>query len=97
MNKTLYVCNGCCCGHEEKNNPKVKNELFEKLVSDSKNVSIEKPYCLGPCHLANVVKVDVEGKEYWFQRVNTEEDVKAVSSFVKSGEMNDIAKGLLMF
>jgi predicted metal-binding protein len=100
MVKTLYVCNGCCCGHQEKGNPLVKNELFEKLTKDEA-ITIEKPYCLGPCHLANVVKVEDDeeggGKEYWFQKINTETDVKDVVSFVKKNEMSDSLKEKLVF
>jgi predicted metal-binding protein len=98
--KTLFVCNGCCCGHEEKGNPKVKNEVFEKLIKDTP-ITIEKPYCLGPCHLANVVKVEVNKDEkiteHWFQRINTEEEVGQVVSFAKSGNMSDQLKEKLMF
>jgi len=82
--KTLYVCNGCCCGHPEKGNPEVQNELFNELVKES-DISIKRPYCLGPCHLANVVKVEKDNKEYWFQKINTKQDVEAVVAFTKKG------------
>ena len=84
---TLFVCNGCCCGHLEKGNPIVKNELFHSLLTEEnlqKEVQIEKPYCLGPCGEANVVKIHKNGKNYWFKRINTDEDVHAVIAFVKN-------------
>lgn len=86
-NKTLYVCNGCCCGHPEKGNPVVKQELFRSLLAQEgldKQVSMEVPYCLGPCSMANVVKAIVQGKTYWFRRVNTDADIHAVIAFLKN-------------
>ena len=104
--KTLFVCNGCCCGHEEKGNPQVNNLLFMQLLNGEKNLTIEQPYCLGPCREANVIKVNVKdkiqgnlrntgnsasnnnpnnaGKNFWFRRINTEQDVKDVAAFVKN-------------
>ncbi len=83
----LYVCNGCCCGHIEKGNSLVKNSLFHELLAAEdldKTVTIEKPYCLGPCRMANVVKARIHGKHYWFSQVNKEEDVHAVIQFLKN-------------
>ncbi len=108
--KTLFVCNGCCCGHEEKGNPQVNNLLFMQLLNGEKNLTIEQPYCLGPCREANVIKVNIKdknqgnfrnvgnntgnnnartagnnaGTNYWFRRINTEQDVKDVAAFVKN-------------
>ncbi|MBS3157808.1 (2Fe-2S) ferredoxin domain-containing protein [Candidatus Woesearchaeota archaeon] len=93
--KTVFVCNGCCCGHEEKGNPSVNNLLFMRLLNGEKNLKIEQPYCLGPCREANVIKVNVKDnnagthprdrdKNYWFRRINTEQDVKDVAEFVKN-------------
>ena len=93
--KTVFVCNGCCCGHEEKGNPRVNNLLFMQLLNGQKNLRIEQPYCLGPCREANVIKVNVKDKNagnnpkdrdknYWFRRINTEQDVKDVAAFVKN-------------
>jgi predicted metal-binding protein len=87
VQKTIYICNGCCCGHPEKGNPPVQNALFDALVKDDPTICIERPYCLGPCHMANVVKVERGKKEYWFQHVNTEENVKNVVAFVKKGSL----------
>lgn len=84
---TLFVCNGCCCGHMEKGNSLVKNNLFQQLLTQEKiedEVTIEKPYCLGPCRDANVVKINKNGKNYWFRRINTDEDVHAIIEFVKN-------------
>ncbi len=83
----LYVCNGCCCGHEEKGYPLVKNDLFTELLEKEglqNDVIMEKPYCLGPCRMANVVKIVKNGRTYWFRKINTEEDVHAVIDFVKN-------------
>ena len=84
---TVFVCNGCCCGHTEKGNPFVKKDLFRELLAKeglAKNIAMEVPYCLGPCNLANVVKATLNGKTYWFKRINTEEDVHAVIAFLKN-------------
>lgn len=85
-NTILYVCNGCCCGHEEKGNPLVKNDLFTELIEKEglqNEVLMEKPYCLGPCRMANVIKIVKNGRTYWFRKINTQEDVQAVIAFVK--------------
>ena len=86
--KTVFVCNGCCCGHVEKGNPRVNNMLFMQLLNGQKNVTMEQPYCLGPCSNANVVKVNVKSgtgsKNYWFREINSDDDVKDVVEFVKN-------------
>lgn len=87
MTPILSICNGCCCGHEEKSNPRVKNVLFDSLVKQNNlNVTIERPYCLGPCNMANVVKIEANNKEYWFKRINEEQDVEAVVTFLNNNE-----------
>jgi len=95
MNKTIHVCNGCCCGHEEKGNPKVKNELFDKLLKNT-NIKIERPYCLGPCSYANVIKVEIEDNRLFFKKINTKEDVKEIVEYAKSGDMSDVLKAKLL-
>lgn len=83
----LYICNGCCCGHPEKGNPIVKKELFRELLGQEefdKQVTMEVPYCLGPCRMANVVKALINGKMYWFRQINSEDDVHAVITFLKN-------------
>ena|SRR3989338_2725038 len=85
----LYVCNGCCCGHPEKGNPIVKKELFRELIKKEgldQQISMEVPYCLGPCRMANVVKALISGKMYWFRQINTEDDIHAVINFLKNPE-----------
>ena len=83
----LYVCNGCCCGHPEKGNHLVLNDRYAALLKAEgldKHIAIEKPYCLGPCRLANVVKALVHGRMYWFRQVNTEDDVREMIAFLKN-------------
>lgn len=83
----LYVCNGCCCGHPEKGNPLVKQDLFRELLGQEgldKQVTMEVPYCLGPCKMANVVKAILHGKMYWFRQINTDADVRAMIQFLKN-------------
>ena len=99
--KTLYVCNGCCCGHPEKGNPVVKQDLFRSLLVEEgldKDVSMEVPYCLGPCKMANIVKVFSNEKMYWFRQVNSEDDVQAVIAFLKNPkEVPDLLKKKQVF
>lgn len=87
LKDTVYVCNGCCCGHEEKGNPKVLNELFDAEMKDI--IAIERPYCLGPCEQANTVKITLDNINYWFKRINSEQDVKDIKHFIKTKELTD--------
>lgn len=97
VKKIISVCNGCCCGHVEKGNPAVHNALFDALIEDDPMITLERPYCLGPCNMANVVKVGIEQKEYWFHHVDTEDDVKNVIAFTKTGKMGHLLKKNVLF
>ncbi len=86
-NSKVFMCDGCCCGHMEKGNPKVMRGEFERMVAEaglSDSVSISSPYCLGPCSMANVVKVQANGIDYWFSRMNQKEDIEALAEFLKN-------------
>ena len=79
---TLFVCDGCCCGHPEKGNPAVDRENFKELMEKEglkEEVEMQFPYCLGPCSLANVVKARIKGKDFWFKQINTEKERKAAT------------------
>jgi predicted metal-binding protein len=87
QHNTLFVCDGCCCGHPEKGNPVVERDNLKELIKEEglkEQISLQFPYCLGPCSLANVVKARIKGKDFWFKQINTETERKAVVSFVKN-------------
>jgi len=86
QNILVSMCEGCCCGHPEKGNPKVMLREFSKMLQESnlQHVSLSVPYCLGPCSMANVVKVQANGSDYWFGRMNQKEDLDALADFLKN-------------
>ncbi|HEX4163931.1 MAG TPA: (2Fe-2S) ferredoxin domain-containing protein [Bryobacteraceae bacterium] len=63
----VSVCVGCCCGNTKKGKPAVpdqwlKEECARRLL---KNVHLSICGCLGPCDVANVVKVNSAEGEIW--------------------------------
>ncbi|HME87133.1 MAG TPA: (2Fe-2S) ferredoxin domain-containing protein [Candidatus Nanoarchaeia archaeon] len=90
ISNNLYVCDGCCCGHEEKGNPAILHEFIEdQIKKNNLDITIHKPYCLGPCSQANVIKVVLDGKNYWFKRMNEEQDIQDLMEFMKSRTMTE--------
>ncbi len=90
LKDTLYVCNGCCCGHDEKGNPVVLNEFIESQLQENKiDISLERPYCLGPCSQANVIKITLDKRNYWFGRMNDKQDIIDLMKFIKTREFTE--------
>jgi predicted metal-binding protein len=56
----ILVCNGCCCGRTDKDNPAVPLDYLKAEFKARKlirNVQITISGCLGPCDVPNVVAI----------------------------------------
>jgi cobaltochelatase CobN len=57
----VSVCFGCCCGRTDRGKPEVPVEWLKaewRRRGLPKNIQLSICGCLGPCDVANVVKVD---------------------------------------
>jgi cobaltochelatase CobN len=64
----VSVCLGCCCGNTEKGKPAVPEEWLKAEWRSRrllKNVHLSISGCLGPCDVANVVKINSVEGEIW--------------------------------
>jgi hypothetical protein len=64
----VSVCLGCCCGNTQKGKPAVPEEWLKtewRARRLLKNVHLSISGCLGPCDVANVVKVNSPEGEIW--------------------------------
>jgi cobalt/nickel transport system ATP-binding protein len=73
----VSICMGCCCGRTDKGYPEVpvdwlKAEWKQKKLL--KRVQLSISGCLGPCDVANVIRVSSAAGEQWIARVNTREE-----------------------
>ncbi|VVB57661.1 Uncharacterised protein [uncultured archaeon] len=85
-NAQLEVCNGCCCGHPEKGNPKIDEGKVREAAKEAglPATSLSFPYCLGPCSYANVARVKAGGRVWTFAGVNDEGLRREVMEFAKA-------------
>jgi nitrile hydratase accessory protein len=71
----LFVCaTGCCCGRTEDGFPGVPAELYHdewerRRLRNVVHLTIGG--CLGPCALANVVLLLIDGQALWFHGIDT--------------------------
>lgn len=83
----LFVCAyGCCCGHEEKGYPPVPVDLYHQEWERrglASFVHLTFTQCLGPCALANVALLVLDGRAYAFQGM-TAEAVPALFDFIEA-------------
>ena len=64
----VSVCLGCCCGNTEKGKPAVPDEWLKaewRARRLLKNVHLSISGCLGPCDVANAVKINSAEGEIW--------------------------------
>jgi cobaltochelatase CobN len=82
----LIVCKGCCCGNTEKGNPPVPLEEFKAQWCKRKlrsRVHLTVSGCLGPCPLANVVLILIDGQVIWLHSINTSAHVTAIYDYLE--------------
>ena len=83
----LFVCaTGCCCGRTERGFAEVDEGLYHAEWERRKlrnRVHLNQGGCLGPCVLANVVMVVVDGRPVWFHSVNDRAIVGAIFDYIE--------------
>ena len=76
----LFVCEGCCCGDPEKGARPVPHDIFhaewERRRLRSK-VHLTFTACLGPCAVANVAYLQIDGRSLWLHSLD--DDPKLVA------------------
>lgn len=86
----LFVCEGCCCGNGS-SFPKIEKAHYlreSRRRGISEHVSIvftadDGGGCLGPCSLGNNVFLYLYGNGMWFQRMNGEDEIDALFSYLE--------------
>ncbi|HHY54324.1 MAG TPA: cobaltochelatase subunit CobN [Chloroflexi bacterium] len=83
----LSVCaSGCCCGHTERGFAPVEVNLYHTEWERRKlrnKVHLSQGGCLGPCVLANVALLLMDGRPYWFHSINDAAIVRAIYDFIE--------------
>lgn len=83
----LMVCiNGCCCGRTERGFAPVSGELYHAEWERRKlrnKIHLNQSGCLGPCVLANVAMLLVDGRPYWFHSINDAAIVCAIYDYIE--------------
>ena len=84
----LFVCaTGCCCGRTEDGFAAVPAELYHdewerRRLRNVVHLTIGG--CLGPCALANVVLLLLDGEALWFHGVDTAPRILALYDYIES-------------
>lgn len=84
----ISICiTGCCCGHTDRGFAPVDGDFWHHEWERRKfrnKVHLNQGGCLGPCVLANVVMVLLDGRPYWFHSVNDNATVVAIYDFIEA-------------
>ncbi len=84
----LIVCaTGCCCGITSRGYAPVPTDLYHNEWERRKfrnKVHLNQGGCLGPCVLANVVTLILDGRPYWFHSVNDPAIIVAIYDFIEA-------------
>lgn len=82
----LMVCvHGCCCGITERGFAPVPSDLYHQEWERRKlrnKVHLNQGGCLGPCTLANVAMLMLDGRPYWFHSLNEERLIIALYDYI---------------
>jgi nitrile hydratase accessory protein len=84
----LFVCaTGCCCGRTEDGFPAVPAELYHtewerRRLRNVVHLTIGG--CLGPCALANVILLLLDGEALWFHGIDTPPLVLALYDYIEA-------------
>ena len=82
----LFVCHGCCCGQTEKGFPASPVDEFKRQWKSRgmrRRFHLTISGCLGPCPLANVVMLQIQGRSVWLHSINNAEDVSLIYNYVE--------------
>ncbi len=84
----LIVCaTGCCCGHTERGFAPVPGDLYHHEWERRKlrnRVHLSQGGCLGPCPLANVALLLIDGRPYWFHSLNDEALIPILYDYIET-------------
>ncbi len=84
----LIVCaTGCCCGHTERGFAPVRTDIYHEEWERRKlrnRVHLSQGGCLGPCPLANVALLLIDGRPYWFHSLNDEALIPVLYDYIEA-------------
>ncbi len=84
----LCVCaTGCCCGRVERGYAPVPGDLYHAEWERRRlrnQVHLNQGGCLGPCPLANVSMLLLDGRSYWFHSLNDEALIVALYDYMEA-------------
>jgi nitrile hydratase accessory protein len=84
----LFVCSqACCCGREDLKNAPVPLEAYQAAweIRRLRNfVHLTVGGCLGPCALANVTLLLLDGQALWFHSMNDSEVVRELFDYIEA-------------
>lgn len=69
----LFVCEGCCCGDAAKGNPPVPHDRYHQEWERRRlrtKVHLTFTECIGPCAVANVALLQIDGRSFWFHSLD---------------------------
>jgi cobaltochelatase CobN len=70
----LFVCeSGCCCGDPDKGYPRVLHDVYHREWERRRlrdRVHLTFTACLGPCVVANLVYLQIDGRSLWFHSLD---------------------------
>jgi cobaltochelatase CobN len=88
MRGMIMVCaTGCCCGITERGFAPVPQDLYHQEWERRKfrnRLHLNQGGCLGPCVLANVVTLLLNGRPYWFHSVNDEAIILGIYDYAEA-------------
>jgi len=83
----IMVCiNGCCCGHTDRGYAPVPADLYHREWERRRlrnKIHLNQSGCLGPCVLANVTTVLIDGRPYWFHSINDDVIIIAIYDYIE--------------
>ena len=83
----IMVCiNGCCCGHTDRGYVPVPADLYHSEWERRKlrnRIHLNQSGCLGPCVLANVTTLLIDGRPYWFHSINDDAIIVAIYDYIE--------------
>ncbi|MFL5807021.1 MAG: cobaltochelatase subunit CobN [Roseiflexaceae bacterium] len=84
----LFVCaTGCCCGHTDRGYAPVSTDLYHQEWERRRlrnKIHLNQGGCLGPCPLANVAMLLLDGRPIWFHSLNDDTLIVALYDYIEA-------------
>src|SRR5258706_8722830 len=84
----LFVCaTGCCCGHTDRGYAPVPTDLYHQEWERRRlrnKIHLNQGGCLGPCPLANVAMLLLDGRPIWFHSLNDNTLIVALYDYIEA-------------